>query len=135
MQVGFLHGISFVSFFRYTINAFIRLQYAERDDGCGLLPAVAPEQVCTTHTQSIHPTGFDQNSDTVSLWRHCLCWPSKSACRQTNNMQMTAVGLQCQCTNLHLGCCPRPAVFCPPVCMHAGLYHAPMDRLTLPLII
>ena len=82
MQVGFLHGISFVSFFRYTINAFIRLQYAERDDGCGLLPAVAPEQVCATHTQSIHPTGFDQNGDTVSCWRHCLCWPSKFACRQ-----------------------------------------------------
>ena len=82
MQVGFLHGISFVSFFRYTINAFIRLQYAERDDGCGLLPAVAPEQVRTTHAQRIHPTGFDQNGDTVSLWRHCLCWPSKSACRR-----------------------------------------------------
>ena len=58
MQVGFLHGISFVSFFRYTINAFIRLQYAERDDGCGLMPAVTPEQVRTTHTRSIHPTGF-----------------------------------------------------------------------------
>ena len=73
MQVGFLHGISFVSFFRYTINAFIRLQYAERDDGCGLMPAVTPEQVCTTHAQSIHPAGFDQTV-TLSLQRHC-CWP------------------------------------------------------------
>ena len=67
MQIGFLHGISFVSFFRYTINAFISLQYAARDDGCGLMPAVAPEQqqgaaaatqVCTTHAHNVHHTGF-----------------------------------------------------------------------------
>lgn len=44
LQVALLRGVSYISFFRYTLGAFIRLQYAERDDGCGLMPAVTPQQ-------------------------------------------------------------------------------------------
>lgn len=44
LQIGLLRGVSYVSFFRYTINAFISLQYAARDDGCGVMPDVTPQQ-------------------------------------------------------------------------------------------
>ena len=36
--------MSYLSFFRYTINAFISLQYAARDDGCGVMPVITPQQ-------------------------------------------------------------------------------------------
>ena len=44
LQVGVLKGISFISFFRYTINAFVNLQYAERDDGCGVMHVITQQQ-------------------------------------------------------------------------------------------
>ena len=35
-QIGFLRVISYASPYRYTLNAFVQLQYRDRDDGCGL---------------------------------------------------------------------------------------------------
>ncbi|BDA40680.1 ABC transporter G family member 22 [Coccomyxa sp. Obi] len=43
-MVGFLKVVSYATFFRYTVNAFLHLQYAERDDGCGLTPTLTPQQ-------------------------------------------------------------------------------------------
>ena len=42
LQVGFFRGISYIAFFRYTVAAFLNLQYGDRDDGCGLLPGAQP---------------------------------------------------------------------------------------------
>ena len=36
-QVGFMRFISYGTFFRYTVDAFVYLQYADRDDGCGMI--------------------------------------------------------------------------------------------------
>ena len=36
MQIGFLRVISYASPYRYALNAFVQLQYRDRDDGCGL---------------------------------------------------------------------------------------------------
>lgn len=37
--------VSYSTFFRFTVNAFVQLQYSHRDDGCGLVPpALAPTQ-------------------------------------------------------------------------------------------
>ena len=35
-QIGFLRVLSYASLYRYTLNAFVQLQYRGRDDGCGL---------------------------------------------------------------------------------------------------
>lgn len=43
--MGFLKVVSYATFFRYTINAFVNLQYAERDDGCGLAPHLSPQEM------------------------------------------------------------------------------------------
>ena len=44
MQIGLLRGLSYISYFRYTINAFVSLQYAQRDDGCGVMPVITPQE-------------------------------------------------------------------------------------------
>ncbi len=44
LQIAFLRWVSYASFFRYTINAFISLQYAARDDGCGVMPVITQQQ-------------------------------------------------------------------------------------------
>lgn len=36
MQIGLLRVVSYASLFRYTLNAFLQIQYKNRDDGCGL---------------------------------------------------------------------------------------------------
>ena len=43
VQVAPLRWLSYVSYFRYTIDGLLQLQYAARDDGCGLFADVTPQ--------------------------------------------------------------------------------------------
>ena len=48
VQWGWLQGISYLTYFRYTTSGMLRLQYTDRNDGCGLdvpsVPAMPPSQ-------------------------------------------------------------------------------------------
>ena len=48
VQWGWLQGISYLTYFRYTTSGMLRLQYTGRNDGCGLdvpsVPAMPPSQ-------------------------------------------------------------------------------------------
>ena len=41
MQWAWLQGISYLTFFRYSISAILRLQYTGRNDDCGLSASAA----------------------------------------------------------------------------------------------
>ena len=48
VQWGWLQGVSYLTYFRYTTSGMLRLQYTDRNDNCGLglpsVPAMPPSQ-------------------------------------------------------------------------------------------
>ncbi len=65
MQIGLLRGVSYVSYFRYTINAFVSLQYAQRDDGCGVMPVITPQERAAAYT-AMQARSFSDSRTSVS---------------------------------------------------------------------
>ncbi len=57
-QIAPLRWLSYGSMYRYTVDAFAQLQYAQRDDGCGVLPSITPEMRAAARAgQASLPTG------------------------------------------------------------------------------
>ena len=43
LQVAPMRWLSYISYFRYTVDGMLQLQYARRDDGCGLFDDVTTQ--------------------------------------------------------------------------------------------
>lgn len=58
MQIAPLRWLSYGSVFRYTVDAFVQIQYSQRDDGCGVMPAVTPQMEAGARAGQVTlPTG------------------------------------------------------------------------------
>lgn len=101
VQWGWLQGISYLTYFRYTTSGMLRLQYTDRNDGCGLdlpsVPAMPPSQAGFAYPNNstamppvpAHVDPCQQVGARCSVMRSTDCCHSKPAAAEALQQDFT----------------------------------------------
>ena len=108
VQWGWLQGVSYLTYFRYTTSGMLRLQYTDRNDNCGLglpsVPAMPPSQAgfaYPTNSTVMAPTAMPPVPAHVDPCQQVgLCWsitPPGTCCDSSEHESVAADVFQQHC--------------------------------------